>query len=601
MELTANTSKLTTSSNNNIWSSVFSENGFFVLLEIKGDDKSPAPPKGKEIMDNILTGFTNFKERNYANIKKLLDNIGDNHNISTVMVGILSEDKLYLGGKGGGIVMMQRDGKIGRIFTGNDTSEGILKENDFLLFYSQKFESAINIEKRHNLLFLNNPEEVIENIAPQIIDNPEVKGVGLLAVRLLVKQETKTGGDITSEIKIDNKQKIFSYFQKIRGIFNNGTENIYEDNEEIKSKKTLLTIAIILIFLLIGSIFLNINHSQNNSKQKKMVEVLSLVSHQYDEAVGLIDLNPIRSRELLTSSKLSLTPLLGEFPKASKEYKEISDWLGKISSEETVAYKIYKLTGVPLFFDFNLIKLGAQVQSFATYKENKVFLDTKNQVVYKLMTPSKKAEIIAGPDMVKDARTIDIHGNSIYLINSDGVVEINISSKTSKIVIKADEKWGDIVSLATYGGNIYLLDKKNSFIWKYISTDYGFSPRQSYLNSDVRVDLTQSVRMVIDGSVWVLQPDGVTKFTRGLMEQFAFKGFSDNLQNAVSFSTVEGETYLYILDKTLSRIVVFDKDGSYYAQYQWDALGSATDILASEEEKKIYVNSGSKLYAIDIK
>lgn len=583
MKLMFKTAKIVAPSSPTRWGTVFSENGLLILLEVAGNEVHPAAVAGKEILDTILTKFTNYQERDSSVIRKLLAEFKEKSEIITLIIGLLEGQTLFLGNKGKGVVWLRRGEKVGKILSNEETSYGEMKEEDRLIFASDSFSDTVDREKIQQIINFTEIDEVPESIAPSLFQNIALAGMAMLIVSVYAQaEEDKPSWD------------------KVKRFISLTSSGLRETDEEAKSKRTLLSIAVVLILLLTASIFLNINHSSSGKKNERLAEIISLVSHQYEEAVSLIDLNPVRARELLSTSKLSLAALLSEFPKNSNQYKEINDWLGKLSAQEVVAYKIYKLTQVPIFYDISLIKQGGMGEKIVYYGESKAILDTKNKAVYSLSTKTKKAEIIAGSDTIKDAQAVDIHGKNIYILNSDGVVQVDIPSKTAKIAIKRDEKWGDIAAAAAFGGNIYLLDRKNNTIWKYIATDFGFSARTTYLNPDVRVNFAGSTKMVVDGSVWVLQSGNILKFSRGLGEQFSFKGISDAIPNIASFTTSEEEHFLYMLDKTLSRIVVFDKDGNYQSQYSWDELKNASDLVASEDEKKIFVLSGSKIYAIEI-
>lgn len=598
MELQAKIGKVVSVSDWQKWGSCFAENGLFVLLEVNGDTDHPAYKIGKEILDELLTVFTNFQNKDLSTVVKLLDNFKENSHITTIIIGLILGKTLYIAGKGQGVVLLVRKGKVGKIFSNCGTSMGGVQKEDALFFFSETFGQVLDDEKKNQILTVNDPKDLEEKITP-LLSAFGIKGAAILTACLSEKAREKRFISEVINFRYGGREKIIGFWQKLKDIIANRKVDIHETAEEKKSKRTLLTIAVILIVMLTLSIFLNINHTSKSQKNKKLSEVMDLVTHQYDEAVSLLELNSVRSRQLLSDSKLSLSPLLKEFPKNSKEYKETSEWLSKISSQEVIAYKIYKLTGVPLFFDISLIKQGGEGIKIAGFEENKAILDIKNKTLYRLSTVTKQAEIIGGSDVVKDAQSVDIHGKNIYILNSDGILEVNTDSKTGRVVIKNDEKWGDISGLASFGGNIYLLDRKNNAIWKYMKTDIGFSQRYSYLNPDVRVNFSASSKMIIDGDVWVLTGDNILKFSKGLRAEFVFKDFADTLQNIVSIAT--SERYLYVLDKSLSRIVVFDKDDNYQSQYQWDGLKDANDMVVSEEEKKIFVLSASKIYAIDIK
>lgn len=596
MELIAKTVKIAAESNEKHFGSCFAENGLFVLLEVEGDEKDNAASLGRNILDSFLTSFTNQKEKNLADLTSLLHKTEETANLlKTITVGILKGEILYLGNKGSGEVLLNRGGKIGQILFSNETSSGKVKSGDILLFTSKTFCHALSQEKKWELLKMNDWQKVAE-----VGSSP---GAAALIVTFASFSSPKKSFFTTiAGIRQLVGVKIYQGWQKFCWFVRKTRSHLWENEVEEKPRKTLLTITIILIILLTASIFLNINYTRQTQKHKRLSSVLELVSHQYEEAASLIDLNPIRARTLLSDSKLTLSPYLSEFPKTSNEYKQIKEWLDKIAEKEVTAYKIYKLTSVPLFYDIALIKEGGGGQNIAAYRQAKAILDTKNKVVYSLSSDTKQASIIAGSEAVKETKTIAIHGKTVYLFTSEGIVSVDISSKTAKTVIKTDEKWGEITSIAAFGGNLYLLDRKNNAIWKYVATETGFTSRASYLNSDVKVNFSKAQQMVIDGSVWVLNfPGEILKFTRGLGEPFTFKGLADTLSNIEAIFTSDVERNLYALEKSSFRILVFDKDGTYLAQYQWDGLKEASDFVVSEEEKKIFVLSGSKIYAIEIK
>ncbi len=613
MTFVAKSAKFTSPSDATHWGGCFHENGLFIILHVTGNEPDQAEnidrsatslelaaKRGKAILDDILSRSVDIKSWNLKSVESLLEPYKENSKVTAAVLGMLtSEGVLYLCSVGHGIVWMERGSKAGKILDSGASSSGIIKNGDRLLFISETFSHIFDHDLREQIFDSTDPDEAVETVATVILDKPEISGMSALFITISEGAEKKSVLDTFSVIKSSGKEKLAHYLRNIKNIFR-GTES-FETYEDVKSKRTLLTIAAVLVVLLLSSIFLNINHAVNTKKEENYTQVMDLVSHQYDEAVSLIDLNPTRSRELLSSSKLSLSGLLSQFPKNSKEYKDINSWLGKVSEEEMAAYKIYKLTDASPFYDLTLLKTGGNGSDIAEYKDTKAILDTSNKVVYTLVTSTKKGQIVAGPDTVKDAKTIDMHGNDIYILNSDGVVQVDSQSSNARVIIKHDDKWGNIVSMAAFGGNIYLLDVTHNTIWKYIATDTGFSPIVSYLNSDTKIDLSGSTKMVIDGSVWVLTADNLLKFTGGQITPFAFSGISDKIENIASVSTGDDQQNIYLLDKSLSRIMVFDKTGVYQSQYQWDGFKDASDLVVSEQEKKIFVLISSKIYAIDIK
>lgn len=530
-------------------------------------------------------------------IHQILSQIYSRFHLLSITMGMRQEDVWHIANKGGGNVWLKRKDKTGIILSRDQYVKGKIDLDDVLFITSANFNKYVSKSIQHTLL---GSTDTLAINTKQHADTAEGSSI---AVVLLVtnKQKKQT---LIPAIGIDNIISSLQFQKKIerikRWIFQESAEN--QDPQQTKTKQMLLTIAIVLICLLVASIFLNINYSRNEAAKQKLAQALSLVAHQYDESLNLIDLNPIRARSLLSDSKLTLGQLMKEFPKDSGEYEEISGWVEKVSEIEVAAYKIYKITQAPVFFDLVLIKGNGEAQKIASYKETKALLDMKNQTIYSLGTKTKASEIVIGPADVGDATSITVHGKRIYFYKKDGIFGVDIGNKKAQKIISADEKWGEIVDISAFGGNLYLLDKTNNQIWKYISTGEGFSSRTTYLNSDVRIDFSDARRLIVDGSVWVLAGEAnIMKFNRGLPEPFDFSGFSEQIDAVTSLSTSDIDKYIYILDQNGSRIVVLDKDGVYQSQYQWEELKNIVDFVVSEEEKKIFLVASNKIYAIDIK
>ena len=54
------------------------------------------------------------------------------------------------------------------------------------------------------------------------------------------------------------------------------------------------------------------------------------------------------------------------------------------------------------------------------------------------------------------------------------------------------------------------------------------------------------------------------------------------------------------MDKTQKRVVVFDKEANFASQYYSDAISEAKDFMVTEEEGKIILLTGDKLYSLDL-
>jgi len=171
--------------------------------------------------------------------------------------------------------------------------------------------------------------------------------------------------------------------------------------------------------------------------------------------------------------------------------------------------------------------------------------------------------------------------------------------------IEKDEAWEKIVGLGTYGGNLYLLDQGAGNLWRYLATEEGFGSRRTWF-SGTPPDLSGNVSLAIDGAIWVLKKEGISKFNLGKEESFALsrmpasRGEPENFLEPVKiFTSAEAEN-LYVLDKGRGKIYVITKTGEFKAVYSWEGLKNAQDLVAVESLKKLFVLSGEKIYEVGL-
>jgi hypothetical protein len=168
-------------------------------------------------------------------------------------------------------------------------------------------------------------------------------------------------------------------------------------------------------------------------------------------------------------------------------------------------------------------------------------------------------------------------------------------------VIDKDPEWGEIGGIAAYGGNVYLLDKSMGAIWRYPAVEGGgFGSKQEWLAQPL--DLTGAEGMVIDGAIWVVEPQDVRRMMMGVEEGFKVKNLQEAPGKLTGMYTSGDLANLYLLDQGGKRVIVADKEsGEYKEQYQWDKIGEAKKIAVDEKESKILLLMGKEIYEIGIK
>jgi hypothetical protein len=316
--------------------------------------------------------------------------------------------------------------------------------------------------------------------------------------------------------------------------------------------------------------------------------------------MALLDLNPVKGRQRLTQAKDLLAPIVSRKLR-SDDGQKATHLYGEVIDNLTRSMHITHV--IPdMFFDVSLLKKGAIASDISLFEDTIGILDVSGKTVFAVGAQSKSGAIVGGGESFTGSAHIAAYGDKLYVWTPKGIHMVRLSDqKTVQNVIPISDQWGTISDMAAFGGNIYLLDTQKNRIWKYVATEKGFSELFEYLNPDTLPVLTKTTNMVIDGSVWLGSTTGdVTRFTAGKENPLTLQGEDTPLGNTLEVYTNDANKMVYVLDSDHHRVVIFDKDGLYMAQYIWDNDLRVSEILASEVLKKLYLLADGKLYTISL-
>lgn len=591
------------------------EERLFACISLEGSEDFDARLTGRKILSAFEEGFYQGTDGVYKSLLGSLNSVvsllptyveDSDKLFFDLTVAVSYKDVLYLGVVGSGGARLMRERVLTDLFKKERTrrepavASGFIKLKDIFLLYTSSFLLDITKEEMEENLNGFAAGEVSDRLAPYLMkgEKTATKAAVVLGV---VPAFAESFGEAKEEPEIEKKSDLKeAVVSKIMDFKNRAEPKIFLKREGMEgSRRTSLTIAGLLLLMLFGSIFWGVRKQSEDSFKKKFVPLYQDAKDKYDEGVSLLELNPGLSKVPLNEAKAKaeeLLKLVGE----RQEKKQVLDMMTKIDEAMAGSMKTYKVSEPALFYDLTILGDKAEGAGWSVFDKRALVYDEKNGAAYNVGLTGKSGGIVAGGDDLKGVSLFAMGDKKAYFLGEKGVMEVSIGEKGVNLVIKKDEGWGEIGGLAAYGANLYLLDKSNGRVWKYTGE---YQSKSNYFATDVKPDLSKAVKMLINGSVWILNSDGeLLRFTTGRLDLINLSGLSENLGEISSFY-VDGDTkYLYILDKVKKRIVLFDKDsGIYNSQYQWEGLGGVSGIAADEEGKKIFLLNGAKIYSIDLK
>jgi hypothetical protein len=196
----------------------------------------------------------------------------------------------------------------------------------------------------------------------------------------------------------------------------------------------------------------------------------------------------------------------------------------------------------------------------------------------------------------------------IIAVTDDALLTYDLEAKqwTSQRVSDA-ATWGELRAIAGFGGNVYLLDSRNSQIHKYTPTETGYTEQAvPYFPETSQPRLSRAVDMAIDGDVWILNDNGtVQRFRGGAPVDFSLESLTTPLKDPVAIYTRAEVDSLYVADAGNQRIVEFDKNGKFVRQFKpysekGEVFRELQDFTVNETKRKMYFTNTTAAYMTNV-
>ncbi|MBI4038688.1 hypothetical protein HY384_01880 [Candidatus Daviesbacteria bacterium] len=582
-----------------ISSSQDQDNTFLGVIMLSSDD---AFTKGRSALSELSDFYFEFEgsqaEKLNATFEEVIRKVPEGSSYD-ILLSCISGKVLYLIYKGEIEVFLKRADKLSSLLAVGSPIQlisGFLQEGDRLLLSTKSLVTFLgtNLDK-----FLNLAPDLFEEEIGSRIGTSSLEDQGLAA--LIVETEAQPRLEIPhlppqqpdpTEPYVGTKSSVFktllgqaiNLLRRWRGYFP-------------QSGRGRLISAIILILVI--SLGAGFKYQQTKDQQRKaqFQKELQQARDDFNAAKGLSTLNPTEAKNKLDSAKNKVNQALS-LKSNDIEAKNLKE---QIEKDAASILQESEISNFPDFLDTELIKKNFRAKSMSLSGGKLLLLDPVVKTLVMVDIAKKSHQILAGSEQLGDASLSSLNGGLAFIHSKDkGVLRVDSTNQKVSIVSKKDDTWGQILDIYGFAGNVYLLDSGQ--IWKYLPTSDGYSDKREYLSKGTKVDLTNSLRMQIESSVYVLKSGGeILRFTRGDKDNFSVGGLDRGIKDPKSFFVSSDTDNLYLLDSGNSRLLILTKTGSFKGQIRGDKFAQATDLVVDEKGKKVYLLEGSKIYSVDLK
>lgn len=542
--------------------------------------------------------------------QKVVSEIGFNDGEIEISCCAFADGVLYSSAFGGARVVIDRGGSLASILESGAeviAASGFPKEEDMVVAGTKAFFGKVNLIDLKNSLAGKDPESAVEELTPLVYGGVEIGTAGAIIIKFeqVVAFEPLPGAiKITpQEEPVNPGNRNIDVKTKLSGFWSGLTSklpgrNIYirpgmQDQATSQSRKLTLSVGIILLVILAVSIGFGIKQKNTNDIKKEYQGLLSEATSGVEQAISLASVNPDQSRQLFLESEQKLTQIQAlkvKDPKIEELQKKIEDSRAAVLGEYTIEPE--------LFLDLGLLSSGFKGDAISSSGGSIYVLDKSGSRVVSIAIDTKKSKVVAGPGVISSPLDLASYEDNVYVLFSDGIY--SVESNKTKVV---DKTWSGDALIYAFAGNLYVLDKGSSLIYRYSGQPGNtFGSQQTWLSSSTQANFSNAVSWGMNGAIYVLYPNSkISKYSLGSPQSFSLSGITPEIGNVDAIYADPDNTYVYLLDKAGKRVVVIDKNGKYKAQYTNDQISGAVNLVASETERKIILLTGEKLLSIDMK
>jgi hypothetical protein len=159
------------------------------------------------------------------------------------------------------------------------------------------------------------------------------------------------------------------------------------------------------------------------------------------------------------------------------------------------------------------------------------------------------------------------------------------------LVVRDSDQLGSVDSITTSAGNLYILDRGENQVWRYLPSQGGFDSERTALLDGA--DLSNAAELAVAQDVYLLDANaGVRRFVLRSEADFPLSGIDTPLMSPASISVLPGSNRVVIADTGNKRVVVASPDGRFLRQIVSPEFTDLRAVAVDEGTGAMYILNG---------
>jgi hypothetical protein len=370
----------------------------------------------------------------------------------------------------------------------------------------------------------------------------------------------------------------------------------------VRTRRIIQLLVGLVVILVIGLVLLSYFRTKSET-QKQFEDRVTAIQDTIDLAGGaMIYKDESQARSLYQQA----ITLLGQLPTDKPAYKETADKLSKTIDVAMNELRHIVTIPNPVLVAHLEANAGTEQTGVKVVRSGSLlYLIDSNQHLWQIDQTTKQLKQVS-LNPISSARILDAteDGGRIFTLDANNqITDVDPKTATTTPITLQTTTPGNSLSLLAYASRLYVLrgisENKDAEILKFNRTGSDYGTGSSWISSKTET-LLDSKGITIDGSLYVLRGNGkVSRFQNGSEVGWQIGVVDPPITSATRIWTSIDSKFIYLLDPTTKRLVVYKKDtGAFVTQYTSDAFSNLTDFLIDEKAQTIYLLSGPDLYTI---
>src|SRR5260221_289731 len=313
--------KIVPSSTPAAWSQAYHAGTLTAVVAVTPKEEEDAPSLpivGKDLLNTFESEYFTLEDKNLASIKDAAHTTykksSDTHTIS-FLVATAIHNTLYLVMAGNGSIFLLRNGKLGTLLeqeTDQPTilsSSGFLEHGDIIILASPAFLKIVTKEKLFETLRQNTIHEAAEILTPTIHATSDGDAVAIFFLYEDAAESVSSEIPKPEEPHVHTHHEVPSQSASEEQNFSKPLimpEKPHPTRKISHRQRLLLTIIVILLIVLGTTSVLTIQRQKTAQNTALFATVYPPAEQKYEEATGLLDLNPTLAHDDFLSAQKML-------------------------------------------------------------------------------------------------------------------------------------------------------------------------------------------------------------------------------------------------------------------------------------------------------